>query len=124
MYFVCTINTLQVRNNGVGCFAANFRDPALAGYGKTPFCLLLLAGVLGWLPLGYLPLGGAALQRCDKSYVLTAPLQFAEKLDFCPCFWVAQRFTAAKKGFFSVPALAAEGDYRAPNEFFSKLFRR
>jgi hypothetical protein len=79
MYFVCTTNALQVINNGIRCYAANFRNTTLAGSGNTRFCFGL---------------------------------------------WVAQRFTAAKKGFFSVPALAAEGDYRAPNEFFSKLFRR
>jgi hypothetical protein len=37
---------------------------------------------------------------------------------------VAQRFTAAIKGLFSVPALAAEGDYRAPNDSFRNLFSR
>jgi hypothetical protein len=37
---------------------------------------------------------------------------------------VAQRFTAATIGLFSVPALAAEGDCGAHKEFFSKLFSR
>jgi hypothetical protein len=46
-------------------------------------------------------------------------LQSAEKLDFCSCFWVAQRFTAAITGLFSVTALAAEGDCGARQEFFS-----
>jgi hypothetical protein len=37
---------------------------------------------------------------------------------------VAQRFTAAISGLFSVLALAAEGDCGAHNGFFSKLFSR
>jgi hypothetical protein len=60
-------------------------------------------------------------------------LQFAEKLDLefafgwhsgSLCFWVAQRFTAAITGLFSVSALAAEGNCGAHKEFFSKLLRR
>jgi len=34
---------------------------------------------------------------------------------------VAQRFTAAMSGLFSVLALAAEGDHHPHKEFFSKL---
>jgi hypothetical protein len=37
---------------------------------------------------------------------------------------VAQRFSAAIKGCFEILALAAEGDFLAPNEFFSKLQSR
>jgi hypothetical protein len=40
-------------------------------------------------------LGGAALQRCGKGFILVAPLQFAEKSRLCSRFWVVQRFTAA-----------------------------
>jgi hypothetical protein len=47
--------------------------------------------------------------------------QSVEKLDLELDFGVAQRFTAAISGLFSVLALAAEGDYGPARRVLSKL---
>jgi hypothetical protein len=64
---------------------------------------------------------GIALQLAEK-VGLRLFLGGAAVYRVCTCFWVAQRFTAAIKGLFSAPALAAEVTLRRGKYFFRRLF--